>query len=184
MFPSINATVSSLYSLPLRPFTAGFIFFSRYMNSRAKMMTLGETWVVERIETTHFLNPLEGIASFRSRFITVVLDTVSAFFSVSVDSNQNKQVIYMTLGCVDMIMASISHLRSKFGQASAAVVYGRRNLEGLRDYVSTCAGWSLCRSRKSREIRLRSALNRTWYSICWVRGYLRIITHCRCQRRR
>ena len=58
-------------------------------------MTFCVTWVVDSIVTTHFRNPLEGRASSRSRFIgDEAGDNFSAFSRVSVDSNQNKQVIY------------------------------------------------------------------------------------------
>ena len=59
-------------------------------------MTFCVTWVVDRIVTTHFRKPLEGRASSRSRFTGEDDgENCSAFFSVSVDSNQNKQVIYV-----------------------------------------------------------------------------------------
>jgi len=65
------------------------------MNSNANNMTFCVTWVVERIVTTHFLNPLEGIASSRNRFTGEDVELrSSAFFRVSSGSNQNKQVIY------------------------------------------------------------------------------------------
>ncbi len=57
-------------------------------------MTLSVTCVVESIVTTHFLNPLEGSASLSSRLIGDEEGAIpSAFRRVSVDSNQNKQVI-------------------------------------------------------------------------------------------
>ena len=65
------------------------------MNRSANNMTFWETCVVERIVTTHFLNPLDGRASSLSRFIGEEDgDNPSAFRSVSVDSNQNKEVIF------------------------------------------------------------------------------------------
>lgn len=33
------------------------------MNIKARRMTFCDTWVVERIETTHFRKPIAGIAS-------------------------------------------------------------------------------------------------------------------------
>src|SRR4051812_17822940 len=95
LFPNIRATVKSLYSLPARPLTAGFIVFSRYMNSNANNITFCVTCVVERMVTTHFLNPLEGTASSLSLFTgDEDGDNFSAFCNVSVGSNQNKHVIF------------------------------------------------------------------------------------------
>lgn len=57
-------------------------------------MTFWVTWVVERIVTTHFLKPVEGIASSRNRFIGEEEDErLSALLRVSVGSNQKRQVI-------------------------------------------------------------------------------------------
>ena len=51
--------------------------------------------------TTHFRNPLEGRASSRSRLTGEdERDNDSALRSVSVDSNQNKHVIYFTVSIV------------------------------------------------------------------------------------
>lgn len=33
------------------------------MNIRARRMTFCETWVVDKIDTTHFRKPIDGIAS-------------------------------------------------------------------------------------------------------------------------
>ncbi len=53
--------------------------------------------MVVRIVTTHFLNPLEGIASSLSRSIgDDDRHSSSAFRSVSVGSNQNKHVIFVS----------------------------------------------------------------------------------------
>lgn len=64
-------------------------------------MTFCVTWVVERIVTTHFLNPLDGMASSRNRLIEPggkgPSPTFSAFLRVSVDSNQNRQVIFQMI---------------------------------------------------------------------------------------
>lgn len=64
------------------------------MKSSANMITFGVSCVVVRIVTTHFVNPDVGKASGRSR--STAFDTdheFSALFKVSMDSNQNKQVI-------------------------------------------------------------------------------------------
>ena len=64
------------------------------MNSSASRMTFCVTCVVDRIVTTHFLNPLEGSASALSLFTGDELDDkFSALLSVSIDSNQNRHVI-------------------------------------------------------------------------------------------
>lgn len=68
------------------------------MKSRARIMTLSVTCVVDKIVTTHFRNPIEGMASSRSlftgddRFVKP-----PALCKVSMLSNQNKQVIYSFL---------------------------------------------------------------------------------------
>jgi hypothetical protein len=68
------------------------------MNNNASKITFWVTCVVESMVTTHFLNPLEGMASSRSRLMGEnECDNDSALRSVSVDSNQNKQVIYFTI---------------------------------------------------------------------------------------
>lgn len=65
------------------------------MNNSASKMTFCVTCVVERIVTTHFLNPLEGTASGLSRFTgDEDADKLSALCNVLVGSNQNKHVIY------------------------------------------------------------------------------------------
>jgi len=99
LFPSMRATVSNLYSLPALPLTPGFMFFSRYTNNRASRITFCETCVVVSVVTTHFRNPVVGRASVLSRGTTEAGPTFSASLRVSVDSNQNKQVIYMPLIC-------------------------------------------------------------------------------------
>lgn len=64
------------------------------MKSKANKVTFCETCVVMRIVTTHFVNPTVGKASGLSRSMAVdPAHEFSARFSVSVDSNQNKQVI-------------------------------------------------------------------------------------------
>jgi len=95
LFPSINATVRSLYSLPALPFTVGFSVFSLYMNSNASKMTFCVTCVVDKIVTTHFRNETVGIASGTRRLTgDEALVHSLARRRVAVDSNQNKQVIY------------------------------------------------------------------------------------------
>lgn len=80
------------------------------MNRSAKIMTLSVTCVVESIITTHFRNPVEGIASSRSRLTGEEdLDVRSAFSSVAVDSNQNKQVICRQLTIYPRLHFSSSH---------------------------------------------------------------------------
>jgi hypothetical protein len=66
------------------------------MKSNASKMTFCVTCVVDKIVTTHFRNPLEGRASSRSRFTGADGDNSSAWVRVSVDSNQNKQVIWQS----------------------------------------------------------------------------------------
>ncbi len=66
------------------------------MKSNASKITFRVTCVVDKIVTTHFLNPLEGRASSRSRFTGVTGGDSSAWVRVSVDSNQNKQVIWQS----------------------------------------------------------------------------------------
>jgi hypothetical protein len=57
-------------------------------------MTFCVTCVVESMVTTHFLKPLEGIASSRSRLTgDEEDDRFSAWFNVSVVSNQKRHVI-------------------------------------------------------------------------------------------
>jgi hypothetical protein len=64
-------------------------------------MTFCVTCVVDRIVTTHFLNPVEGTASSRSRFTgEEEEDSCSALYRVSVDSNQNKHVIFAHISMV------------------------------------------------------------------------------------
>ena len=71
------------------------------MNNNANRMTFWVTCVVESIVTTHFRNPLEVRASSRSRLMgDDAFDKVSALRSVSVDSNQNKHVIYFPVSGV------------------------------------------------------------------------------------
>jgi hypothetical protein len=95
LFPSINATVKSLYSLPALPFTVGLSVLSRYMNMSAKRMTFGVTCVVDNIVRTHFLNVAVGMASGAIRSTGEELGVqFSAFRRVSVVSNQKRQVNY------------------------------------------------------------------------------------------
>lgn len=64
------------------------------MNIRAKRMTFCDTWVVDRIDTTHFRNPIVGIASETSGSMGVGVTLHSSTKSkLKEDSNQNRQVI-------------------------------------------------------------------------------------------
>ena len=56
-------------------------------------MTFWVTWVVVSIVTTHFRKPLDGKAPILSLGTIAFGVTFSASLSVSVDSNQNKDVI-------------------------------------------------------------------------------------------
>jgi hypothetical protein len=86
-------------------------------------MTFCVTCVVERIVTTHFLKPLEGRASSRSRFIgDGDGDNCSALSSVSVDSNQNKQVIYTQLESAHGQLDSETYLSCEFSQTSSTII--------------------------------------------------------------
>lgn len=93
LFPNINATVKSLYSLPALPLTVGFRVFSRYMNKSARRITFCVTCVVDKIVTTHFRNASVGMASGASRSTRDEFGAqFSAFRRVSVVSNQKRQV--------------------------------------------------------------------------------------------
>ena len=92
LFPNINATVKSLYSLPALPLTVGLSVFNRYMNKRARRMTFGVTCVVDMIVAPTSRPPV-GIASRANRWIGDEFGVQSsAFRSVSVVSNQKRQV--------------------------------------------------------------------------------------------
>lgn len=109
-------------------------------------MTFCVTCVVERIVTTHFRKPLEGCASSLSRFTGEDDgDKFSAFFNVSVDSNQNKQVIYAksvyTTSSSKVVWQT--NLGCKFRQTSPTVIYRGWNLQVGHNHVCVCTLLSL-----------------------------------------
>lgn len=64
------------------------------MNINASRTTFLPTWVELIMVVTHFLNPIDGVASgTRPLSGNAVFDRVSAYSIVSDVSNQNKQVI-------------------------------------------------------------------------------------------
>lgn len=64
------------------------------MNKSASRMTFGVTWVVERIVATHFLNPVDGIASGVSAATARGIDLDPSICCRRLEfSNQKRQVI-------------------------------------------------------------------------------------------
>ena len=92
-------------------------------------MTFWVTCVVVRIVTTHFRNPLVGNVPAFSLGTIVVGVTFSASLSVSVDSNQNKHVIFQTVSPIlPPEPDRPTYLCSKLGQTSTTIIYCSRYL--------------------------------------------------------
>jgi hypothetical protein len=87
--------------------------------------------------TTHFRKPLEGMASSRSLLTGEEEgDNDSALRSVSVDSNQNKQVIYFHLVLYHAKSDLRIYLGCKLGQTATAIIDRGGDLEIRVDHVA------------------------------------------------